>query len=130
MTAPILAAITILRNAVYDALDPLTTDGVYWEQAPELEPYPFVVYQSQDAGGRAERQIGDMGWSGVVTVKAIAESVPEAESLMAAVAPGMDSLAYTDYSVSSEYLQPVVIPPSNGIYQSCHQWRVYIYRTS
>lgn len=124
---PIYDAIHIVRKAIFEALDPLTTAGVYWQTAAQTAALPFCVYQSQDNGGRAEKHLNALGWSGLITIKAIAASQSAAETLMAAVAPGMASLASTGYSLMAEYMQPVVIPPDDtGRWQAAHQWRVFL----
>ena len=128
MTTPIYDVITRLRFALVAALTARTTRGVYWLEAPSGAARPFVVVQSQDLGGRAERQIGALDWSGLIVVKALADTLGAAEALMTQVAPGMDALASTGYSVVATYDRPIVLPPDAGIWQSAHQWRVSIHR--
>jgi hypothetical protein len=124
---PIYNAVYLVRKAISDALDPLTTSPVSWAQADEdIEP-PFVIYQSQDAGGRAEKRLNELGWSGLITVKAIATNQGAAETLMNAVAPGMASLSSAGYTIGAEYERPIVIPPDeSGRWTAAHQWRVYL----
>lgn len=127
MPTPIFDAIKLVRAAIFAALDPLTTAPVSWAQAPQGVDPPFVVYQSQDAGGRAEKHLNALGWSGLITVKAIATSQSAAETLMSAVAPGMNSLTSVGYNIFAEYMQPIVIPPDDtGRWTTAHQWRVYL----
>ena len=122
---PILNAISILRQAVFEAFDPLTTYPVYWQQADEQVQPPFVIYQSQDAGGRAAKHIGDYGWEGLITVRALAPTQGAAEELLAAVAPGMDALQATGYSFTADYQGPLVVAPDPfGVWQAGHIWRV------
>jgi hypothetical protein len=124
-TTPILDAIPILRAAVYAALAPLNA-AIYWLQADQGVARPFVVYQSQDLGGSAVKRIGDHGWSGLVTVKAIADTQGAAEALYATVAPGMGSLAHAGYGIIAEFERPLVIPPLEDIWQSGGVFRVTI----
>lgn len=124
-TAPILDAIPLLRTAIYQALSPLAS-AVYWQQADQGVARPFVVYQSQDAGGQAEKRIGDHGWSGLVAVKAIADTQSAAESLYATVALGMDNLAHAGYGMSAEFERPLVVPPLDDVWQAGGTWRVFI----
>lgn len=123
---PIYSAITVLRTAIFNALDPLTTAGVYWQRATQGVAPPYVIAQSQDAGGNAVKTIGAFGWQGLVTVKAIAPTLSAAEALLAAVVPGMASLAYTGFSFVSRYERPIIIPPDGDIWQAAHQWRIFI----
>lgn len=124
--APIFNAIYLVRNAVFDALDPLTTAGVYWQQAVQTATLPYVIYQSQDGGGSADKKLNALGWQGLVTVRALASSQSAAETLMTAVAPGMASLSASGYGIMAEYERPIVLPPANGVWQCCHQWRVFL----
>jgi hypothetical protein len=127
MPTPLYSAIEVVRGAIFAALDPLTAAPVSWAQADEGVDPPFVIFQSQDNGGRAARRLNELGWSGLITVRAIAMSQSAAATLMAAVAPGMESLAAAGYAVSAEYAQPVVVPPDTGGRWTCgHVWRVYL----
>jgi hypothetical protein len=129
MTTPIYDSITRVRFSIAAALTARTVRGVYWQEAPGGAARPFVVFQSQDLGGRAERQIGALDWSGLIVVKAIADTVGAAESLMAQVAPGMEALASTGYGITATYDHPVSLPPDGSIHQSAHQWRVSLHRS-
>lgn len=123
---PILDAIPIVRQAVYEALVPLNT-ATFWQQAKQGQALPYVIYQSQDAGGQAEKYIGSHGWSGLVTVKALAVSQKAAEDLYAVVAPGMNNLSSTGHDIATEFERPLVIPPDvAGVWQACGIWRVTI----
>jgi hypothetical protein len=126
MTTPIYAAIPVLRTAIYTALDPLTTAGVYWQRAAQDAAQPYIIEQSQDAGGNAVKTIGALGWQGLVTVKALAPTLSAAEALLAAVVPGMASLAHAGYSFVARYERPIIIPPDGDTWQAAHQWRVFI----
>lgn len=129
MIAPILTSITLVRFAIVGALDPLTTAGVYWTQAPSSAVRPFVVIQSQDSGGAGEPHLNGLGWSGLITVKALADTLGAAEALLAAVAPGMDAIvAPANYDMAVGYVRPIVIPPLDGIFQCGHIWRVSLER--
>lgn len=123
---PIYSAIPVLRTAIYNALDPLTAAGVFWQRATQGVALPYVIYQSQDAGGNAVKTIGAFSWQGLVTVKALAPSLSAAESLLAAVVPGMAALSYSGYSFVSRYERPIVIPPDGDTWQAAHQWRIFI----
>lgn len=124
-TTPIYSALEIVRTAVYTALDALATNDVYWTQAPEGAALPLVIFQSQDAGGISVKNVGDLGWSGLITVRALATSQSAAESLMETIASGMESLsAPTGYTLTTEYERPIFIPPADGVWQTGHQWRV------
>lgn len=127
--APIFSAITLVRFAVVGALDPLTTSGVYWTQAPSTATRPFIVLISQDAGGRGEAHLNGLGWSGLITVKALADTLPAAEALLATVAPGMSAIvAPANYDMAVEYVRPVVIPPQDSVWQCGHVWMVSLER--
>lgn len=124
---PIIDAISVMREAVYAALDPLTTAGVYWKQA-EAATLPYVVFQSQDGGGKADPYLNDVGWQGLVTVKVYATTQSAAETLLNAVAPGMNSLSATGYAITTIPINPIDLPAEDGVWSSSYQWRVIISR--
>lgn len=131
MPSPIYNSIRLMRFAVAQALAARTTRGVYWLEAPGTAQRPFIVFQSQDAGGRADRKVGDLGWDGLVVVKAKADTIGAAEQLMETVAPGMDGLAAPiGYTISAAYDKPIVISLDGDIHQAAHQWRVSLHRSS
>jgi hypothetical protein len=125
---PITEAIEKLRRAVSAALAPLAAPaGVYWMQAAQTASLPFVIFQSQDGGGEAVKHLGDYAWEGLVTVRALAVSQSAAEVLLAAVIPGMASLASTGYTFFVEHERPLILPPNgNGTWQAGHIYRVGI----
>ena len=48
---------------------------------------------------------------------------------MEVVAPGMGSLtAPSGYAIGARYVRPIVIPPSSGVWQAAHIWRVRLER--
>jgi hypothetical protein len=126
---PVYSVIRILRYAIVAALDPLTTTGVYWVQAKQGVALPFVIAQSQDNGGRGEKTVGALSWSGLVTIRALAASQSAAETLLEAVAPGMASLSSAGYTITTIYDRPITIPPRDDTWQCGHIWRVHISST-
>lgn len=134
--APIYSSLRLVRFAIRAALLALSSGKeVYWLQAGEGASMPYVVVQSQDAGGQGAFAIGAIAWSGLITVKALAtangsgNAQATAEALMEAVAPGMGSLAApAGYAIGARYVRPVVIPPLDGVWQSAHTWRVRLER--
>jgi hypothetical protein len=133
-TTPITEAIEKLRQAIYTALAPLAAPhGVYWLQADQSAALPYVIFQSQDAGGRKVLHLGDYAWEGLVTIKALANGTTGKQSgaaaLLALVIPGMGSLASTGYTFSVEHERPIVIPPdAEGTWQAAQLYRVGIYK--
>lgn len=131
MTTPIYPALRLVRFAIRQALAVRTTRPIDWQQAKEGSAKPLVVFQSQDGGGRSAKAVGELGWSGLVTVKAIADSDGEAEQLSEAVAPGMLALqAPTGYTLTVSYDRPLTLPPADGDYQTGHIWRVALHRST
>lgn len=127
--APIVDAVKIARFAIVPALDPLTTSGIYWIAAPPTAVRPFVVVQSQDAGGVSTPRLNSLGWSGLITVKALADTLGAAEALLLAVAPGMDAIsAPTNYDLSVRYVRPVALPPQDNVWQCGAIWEVNLER--
>lgn len=127
--APIYDAIKLARFAIVPALDPLTSSGIYWIEAPPTAVRPFVVIQSQDAGGISTPRLNSLGWSGLITVKALADTLGAAETLLAAVAPGMDAIAApTNYDLSVRYVRPLALPPQDNVWQVGGMWLVDLER--
>lgn len=126
--APIYDSITKLRYAVVAAMKPLTTRPIYWQEAPSNAARPFVVAQSQDHGGSSSRAVGELGWVGIVVVKAIADTLSSAEQLLLAVSPGMEHLTSEGMILTTVYDHPVVIAPLDAVWQTANQWQVSMYR--
>ena len=127
---PILEALPALRGAIYRALTALTTRGVFWKQATQGYALPFVIYQSPDGGGRAEKSVGDLDWSGLIMVRALADNQSAAEQLMTAVAGGMAALSAPGYTITVTYGQPRDLPITpSGAWQAAHEWRISISRS-
>ena len=128
---PIYPALRLVRFAVRQALAALTTRPIDWQQAKETSSKPLVVFQSQDGGGLADKKVGTLGWTGLITVKAIADSDGAAEQLAEAVAPGMLALsAPTGYTITASYERALTLPPADGDYQTGHIWRVSLSRST
>lgn len=129
---PIYSAIRLVRFCIVPALAALASPrGVYWLQAPEGTALPFVIVQSQDGGGQGEPSLSALGWSGLITVKTLANAngggnaAATAEALMEAVAPGMEGLTPpVGYDLSVAYVRPIVVPPFEGVHQVGHVWRI------
>lgn len=139
---PILDPIAILRVALFAAIGPLLSGyqdsagraKCYWQRADQKDAngvsvtIPYVVCQSQDNGGQAVKHVGDWGWAGLVALKALANGQTPAEILYALAAPGMAQLAHVGYSISADFQQPLVIPPTpTDTWQSGGIWRVTIH---
>ena len=110
--APIYTSVRIVRLLLVPALKALSgTAGVYWTLAPQGTARPYCIIQSQDQGGISTPRLGSLGWSGLITVKAVADSLSAAETLLAAVAPAMGTLvAPTSYDLSVRFVRPLALP--------------------
>jgi hypothetical protein len=129
---PILDAEAVLTTAIRDALAPLvgTYNGrpkAYYQQAEQGAPLPYVVFQFQSDISRMD-WLSDTGATVLVTVKALAGSASAARTLLATVAPGMDSLTDADYALTARYVRSPAIPPSGGVWQSAHIYRIRMER--
>lgn len=129
MPSPIYTSVRLARNAIKAALQARTTRPVRWWRAFSSDTRPYVVIQSQDLGGRAEKRVGDIGWSGLIVVKAVGDLPDTAEQLMAAVAPGMEALSSPGYTIRAEYDRPIALPPDGDTHSDAHQWRVSLHRS-
>lgn len=128
--APIYDAVRLTRFLIVPALDALTTAGVYWWVAPQTATRPFVVVFPQDMGGVSVLRLGSQGWSSMITVKAVADTLSAAETLLAQVAPAMDSLsAPATYDLRVQFVRPLALPPdAQGIHQVGGIWDVSLER--
>jgi hypothetical protein len=124
MTGPIYSVIQILREAIQAALDPLTTAGVYWAEADQDAGLPVVIGQSQDNGGADVSYVGAFDWSGLVAIRCLAAALPTAETLLASIAPGMETLSHAGVTITTRPIQPLTIPPFEGVYQAGRIWRI------
>jgi hypothetical protein len=133
MSAPILTAETIITTAVRNALAPSvgtyqTRPKVYYQLAEQGAPRPLIVFQFQSDIGRLD-WVGDVGASALVTIKAQADDPDAAAELLADAAPGMNTLAYSGYTLAAVYVRSPMIPPIGGVYQSAHIFRITITRS-
>lgn len=127
--APILDSIALIRALIVPALDALTTRPVGWWQVNQGTALPYAVVQSQDLGGVSTPRLGSLGWSGLITVKALASDLKAAEALLAAIAPGMASLvAPAGYDLSVRFVRPLALPPADGTWQIGGIWEVILER--
>lgn len=140
--AAVYDAITIARLSVEAALKPLVliqqggtgAPRLYWRKAATGAPLPCVVHQSQDQGGQNTPFLGIGGWVGEWAVKALANDDATAEAWLAAIRPGMDSLALpaafpTGYSIQAIYDRPLVLPPDQQVFQAAAIWLLHITRS-
>jgi hypothetical protein len=144
MTPPIRDAITLVRTALYGALSPLVDDfngkpACYWQRVEEGVADALVanpptltacfVYQSQDNGGKQDVTIGDRGWSGLVTIRALAGSLRAAETLLASI-PDPLVLSATGYDITAIFDRPLVLPVVENVHTAASIYRISIRRTS
>jgi hypothetical protein len=126
MPTPVYNVIAILREALVAALDPLTARPVRWVEPLQADELPYAISQSQDSGGAALEYVGAIDWTGLVTLRACATTLPAAEALMNSLAPGMEVLTHAGVAITTKYNRPLTLPPVDGVYQAGHIWRVTI----
>jgi len=137
--APVQDAITIAKAAVETALKPLVkaqhgNSGearlYYFKPLSGQPPLPYTVHQPQDLGGRTSSWLNNGAWSGLWTVKTLANDMATALAWMSAIDGGMDSLAApTGYALMAEYDRPLALPPDGDVWQAGGIWRIYVIRT-
>lgn len=140
MTTPIRNAITLMRTALYGALSPLVDDfggkpACYWQRVDEgvadaLVTNPATlascfVYQSQDNGGKQDVTIGDRGWSGLVTIRALAGSQKAAETLLNTI-PEPLILSADGYEVTAVFVRPLTLPAVDNVFTAAFIYRISI----
>jgi hypothetical protein len=137
--AAVYDAITITRRAVEAALGPLILaqqggtppTRLYW-QRQSMNVYPCVIHQNQDRGGLNASFLSFGSWEGEWVVQAFATDQETADTWLAAVRGGMDSLSlpagWTAISIQAVYDHPVVVPPQENIWPAGALWRVRLTR--
>jgi hypothetical protein len=130
--APITNAIAVVRAALYTALAPvagtyLGIKKVYWLQAAQGAPLPFVIFQPQDPGGDASF-LNNNGYEGLWTIRALADSASGAETLLnATVAPIAAITTAGGYSFTATFEQVIAPPPVDTVFQTGLVYRVRMY---
>lgn len=129
---PILEAETIIATAIRDALAPFVGSyqgrpKVYYQQAEQGAPLPYVIYQCQSNIERRDF-LQDTGATVVTVIKALASDAKAARDLLLTASAGMDSLSYMGHVVLARYERSPAIPPSGSVFQSAHQFRITIER--
>lgn len=134
MTTPIANAIPLARAAVYAALAPLvgtyqSLPRCYWLAAAQGAPLPLLVMQSQDGGGGDASMLNLGGWSGLITVKAIAASLAGAEALLSGVPAAMEALAApAGYTIRATLARPLTLPPSEDVWSAGLIYSIDLFR--
>jgi len=135
--APILSAETILTTAIVTALTPFvgtfnSRPKAYYQLAEQGAPLPYVVFQFQSDITRLD-WIGNSGATVLLTIKALVSAAQgnnskAARDLLALVAPGLSTVAASGYSVAARYVRSPTLPPSGGVAQALHIYRLRIER--
>jgi hypothetical protein len=130
--APITNAIPVVRTALYAALSPLVSTylgikKVYFVQAAQGAPLPFIIYQPQSNGEDASFLNGN-GYQGLWTIRAMADTQGGAETLLnTVVAPIAAITTAGGYSFVATFFQVIVPPPLDGVWQSGLVYRVRMF---
>lgn len=127
MSEPVYTAIAIVRDAIATALG----ESSHWQRNEDATPSrPYLVYDSQDGGGKLNQYVGSKGWRGLITVRAVADFQDEAEAALAPAYTAMLSLsAPSGYSIGAVYIRPITIPPTAEVRYAAAQWELFIERT-
>lgn len=128
MSGPVYDAIPVMRGAVAAALGA----SAHWQRNEDAAPTrPYLIFDSQDGGGRADAYVGCIGWEGLVTVRAVADFQDEADAALAPAFTAMQSLsAPSGYAIGARFVRPITLPPTGETRYAAAQWEVYIERTS
>ncbi len=122
--AAITDAVPKVRTALYSALSPV--GAAYWLQAPEGAALPFLVYQAQDGGGQDDSYLNSAGWSGLYTIRALANSPSAAETLLAGVPAALAGLTVSGYSARARFVRSLVLPPDNGTHTAALVYEIEV----
>ena len=131
---PMSAAIPIVKAAIYTALSPLVAEddaglpSVYWQEGQLGHAATWLVFDSQDKGGKAEETMGGRGWSGLITVRAYAPDDNTIDLLLPLVELAMQTPAQpAGYSITLLETRPLTIPASDSISAGGLLFRLAVY---
>lgn len=119
-------AVPKVRTALYTALSAL--GAAYWLQAPEGTALPLIVFQAQDGGGLDDSYLNSAGWSGLYTIRALADSPSAAETLLAGVPAAIAGLTVSGYSSRTRFVRSLVLPPTDGAHTAALVYEVELYQ--
>jgi hypothetical protein len=124
--APVYTAIALARAALSAALGP----NAHWQRVEGEQSRPYMVFDSQDAGGKQNKTVGSSAWQGLITVRAIADYQDEADAVIEAIKTPMQALTTAaGYSIASVFIRPITIPPTAEVRYAAAQWEIFIERT-
>jgi len=89
-----------LLKQAFTQLAYITNGRMYFSVAPSIPTLPVIVYQSQDLGGKRKDTVGNNGWQGLVTFRAIAVTSDEADQLLITLSEALPSVTIAGYSLT------------------------------
>jgi hypothetical protein len=135
MTTPITNALDIVTQALHSALSPLVgshqgNPKCYWLVAEQGATLPYLVYQSQDLGGRDASMLNVAGWEGEITIKSTAVDKGAAQTLLATVPAAMEALANpSGFTLTATFIRPLVIPAKDTRYTAALIYKLELFRS-
>lgn len=141
-TTPVYNALDLLEASLRAALAGLVPSlngapAAYWQQAPDGtsgalkrgQIAHFLVFQSQDGGGRRADYISQAGWSGLVVIRAHSLLPATAATVQDGVPAALAAASIpAGYTIACRFDRPIAIPPLDGIHTRASQWRITITR--
>lgn len=129
----IIEAEAVLTTAIRDALAPLVgtfnaRPTAYYQLAEQGCPLPYTVFQFQSDISRMD-WFGESGATALLTLKALATSPKAARDLLAVVAPGLDAIAISGYTITARYLRTPTVAPVEGVAQALAVYRIRLEAT-
>ena len=101
----------LVRQAITTALTTVAGGRIYWLQAPDDATYPYVVFQSQDAGGKRNDYMSANGWRGLITFRVYSTDPDTADTTLQSIPTLLDSVAVSTYTFRALPETPVPYPP-------------------
>lgn len=127
-TDPIIDAIPALGAAIADAIIPLTSVGVYWQQLERNAERP-LIWCRVVTPVTPKNRIGVAGCQ--LDLQLIAQDTTDAGAtdLLATVTPGMDALTVSGYTTTVRWVRsPALSPTPNGVSSAAHVYRIILER--
>lgn len=103
----------ILKQLFETYLGSVVDGRIYYSVAPAVPTFPYVVYQSQDGGGRNSDYVDQSGWEGLITFRSIDTDSQTASNNLIALSDrlvGLQVSGIVGYSIKYKPEHPQPFP--------------------
>lgn len=100
----------ILISLMEQFVAPVFSGRLSKDVAGSIDTFPRGVYQSQDAGGKNDNYIGQNGWKGEVTIRAMDITQSGAYNKAQQAASAALGFTHSSYDISVTIDRPITFP--------------------